>query len=523
VFLRLRFLRFAQPSRSAQLTAALLLALQPAATLRGQDAATPVFRVNTRIVVLDVVVTDKKGNAVTGLKQSDFSVYEDKQPQTILTFEPPSAHVMPPSPDGHAIVNSSADLPKIGNAPITLLVLDELNTQFTDMSYARRSLEKYLLAQPEVLNQPTALLVANNTKFVLLQDYTQDRASILKALRAHMPQYPYKAATNGGAAAVERIAQTMSSVIQIAEATRGTPGRKNVIWVGVNAPGVQLTAADPVTIKEMNDLTRRVTQTLLEDRVTLNYIDPTINQVSTLAVTSSDDNDSLQFYDNDPFSVDVDFNQFAPATGGKIFSSRNDINNEIATSIDAGNSYYTLSYSPTNKVEDAAKFRGIHIKLSDPDLTATTREGYYPEAANANNGVNDTSLPTAQRQKLLELDLSQAATSTLAYNGLTFTAQKGTDPAAWQVSVPGRNLSWQQLPNGDLQAEVTAMSVAYDGKNKILAHVIREMQSTLKADDATPATVLFPVPVELPGGTKRIRFIIRDAVSGHMGTADVKP
>jgi VWFA-related protein len=507
----------------AKLTAAVLLALLPAAALHAQDASAPAynFKVKTRIVILDVVVTDKKGNAVTNLTKDDFTVYEDKQPQTIRTFEPPSAHVMPPSPDGKAIVTSAADLPKIGDAPITILVLDELNTQFTDMSYARNSLEKYLLAQPEVLKQPTALLVVNNTKFVLLQDYTQDRAGILKALKNHTPQNPYKAATNAGSVAVERIAQTMSAVIQIAEATRGTPGRKNVIWVGVNGPGVKLEGADPVIIKDMGDITKRVTQTLLETRVTLNYIDPTINQASNDGGMLSGDDDSADINDTDPFSVDVDFNQFAPATGGKIFAGRNDINNEIATSIDTGNAYYTLSYSPSNEVEDAAKYRGIHIKLSNPNLIATTRDGYYPEAANANNSVNDTALPAVQRKKTLELDLSNAATSILSYNGLTVTAQKGTDPAAWQVSVVSRDLSWPSLPSGGVHTEVTAMSVAYDGKNKILGHVTREMASTLKADEATPATVVFPVPVELPSGTKRIRFIIRDAITGKIGTVDV--
>src|ERR1017187_5825802 len=92
---------------------------------------------------------------------------------------------MPQASDGksRAVVTSAADLPKIGNAPVTILVLDELNTAFADMSFARQSLEKYLLAQPEVLNQPTALLVASNTKFQLLQDYTQKRADVLAASR----------------------------------------------------------------------------------------------------------------------------------------------------------------------------------------------------------------------------------------------------------------------------------------------------------------------------------------------------
>jgi VWFA-related protein len=509
------------------LTAALLLALLPATTLRAQDAASPVLKVNTRIVVLDVVVTDSKGNVVTGLKQEDFTVLEDKQPQTIRTFEAPSAHVMPAAPDGKAIVHSAADLPKIGDAPVTILVLDELNTAFTDMSYARRSLEKYLLAQPEVLKQPTALLVASNTKFQLLHDYTQDRADILKVLKAHFPEYPWKLQQSGksGPGAAERIAQSLASVLQIAEATSGTPGRKNVIWVGVNAPGVDLIGADPVTIKVMGDLTKRVTQILLADRVTMYYIDPTITDSSTIGVmVPGDDDDSDTMVDNDPFGSDVDFDQFAPATGGQIFTARNDIDKEIATSIDNGASYYTLSYSPTNKNEDAAKYRKISIKLpGHPGLTATTRGGYYPEAANANNSVNDTTLTPDQRKKDLQLELSQAVFSTLSYNGLALTVQKAATPHVWKVSVVTKGLTWTPQTDGSLTAEVTAMAVAFDQKNKLVTHIAHELQATQKSGEAEPATVLFQLPADLPPGAKRFRFVIRDAVSGKIGTADITP
>jgi len=514
-----------------KLTAALLLALLPAVTAAAQDAAPPVFKVNTRIVILDIVVTDKKGNVVNDLKQSDFTVYEDTQLQTIRTFEPPSAHGMPPSTDGKAIVNSAADLPKIGDAPLTILVLDELNTAFTDMAYARHCMQNYLLAQPELLKQPTAMLVASNTKFQLLQDYTQDRAALLQSLKSHFPEYPWKLETShkSGPGVAERMAQTMASLIQIAEATRGSPGRKNIIWVGTASFAVNLVSADPVTIQTMDQLTKRLTQTLLETRVTLYHIDPTINEAYSI---EADDPDS----DDDPFADGITFNKFATATGGQIYASRNDVDNEIANSIDNGNSYYTLSYSPSNSNEDAAKYRSIKIKLSNPDLIATTREGYYPEAANANNSVNDATLSANQRKSFLELDLSQAALSILPYNALTITAQKSADPHVWNISVPSANLAWTPQPNGSQSTEVTAMAVTFNdsgngqkgkyrttNKSKVLTHTGHEFQSSRKPDEAASESVIFQLPVDTPAGATRIRFILRDAVTGKIGTVDIKP
>ena len=139
--------------------------------------------------MLDVVVTDKKGNLVTtGLGKDDFTIVEDKVPQTILSFEVPSAHALPAG----VVVKSAEDLKQIGDAPVTVLVLDELNSRFEDMSYSRNAMVKYLQAQPPVLKQPTVLLLATNTRFVQMHDYTQNRDELIDQIKHRMPEYPTK-------------------------------------------------------------------------------------------------------------------------------------------------------------------------------------------------------------------------------------------------------------------------------------------------------------------------------------------
>ena len=46
----------------------------------------PVFRAGINFVRVDAIVTDKQGNPVVDLKQTDFEVLEDDKPQTIETF-----------------------------------------------------------------------------------------------------------------------------------------------------------------------------------------------------------------------------------------------------------------------------------------------------------------------------------------------------------------------------------------------------------------------------------------------------
>jgi hypothetical protein len=48
----------------------------------------PTIRLSTHLVLVDVVVTDKQGNAITGLGREDFAVEENGKSQKISTFVP---------------------------------------------------------------------------------------------------------------------------------------------------------------------------------------------------------------------------------------------------------------------------------------------------------------------------------------------------------------------------------------------------------------------------------------------------
>jgi len=60
---------------------------KPEATAQEQPIATaPVIRAESRVVLVDAVVTDKKGNYVHDLTQKDFKVFEDNKEQAVTSF-----------------------------------------------------------------------------------------------------------------------------------------------------------------------------------------------------------------------------------------------------------------------------------------------------------------------------------------------------------------------------------------------------------------------------------------------------
>ncbi len=107
---------------------------------------------------------DAKGKVVTDLKRGDFHVEEAGQPQDILHFDEAGAHT--PAPD--LTIHSTADLDRLApNAPVNIILLDEFNTRFEDMAFARYSLKKYLERQPAKLITPTILIAVDLEHFTV--------------------------------------------------------------------------------------------------------------------------------------------------------------------------------------------------------------------------------------------------------------------------------------------------------------------------------------------------------------------
>jgi VWFA-related protein len=494
-----------------------LLAQQPASPLPAGNEEP--LRVATRIVVLDVVVTDKKGNVVNDLKPEDFTIVEDTVPQTIRSFEPPSAHFIPEQTKVAEVKSMDDVQKKMPNAPITILVLDELNTKFEDMSYARYTLQKYLKSQPAKLAQPTSMTVATNTHFIQIHDYTLDRDALLKALAAHQVEYPFKASRGGGSFAAENLAATLSMLQQIARATSGHPGRKNMIWVGKGFPPVDLTNQLDSTAATLTNAVQQTVNQLRDARITLTTIDPTATNSYVESIVTPDDLDvELDAMGDDPFSGDINFTNLAPETGGRAVYGRNDVGVQIGDAIHEGGNYYTLSYTPSSASDEQSQYRHIAIKLSRPDLTATTRNGYY-------TGVDTRETQPMQNLKLLAMDLGAAATSTVVYTGLGIKAERGAD-TNYKISVDSKTLNWVDQPNGDRTSEVTIIMAAFNKQNKIIAHVGQEMTAHIAADkiaEAIDKRVSFTVPFQFPANTTRLRVIVRDASNGKIGTADLDP
>jgi VWFA-related protein len=112
------------------LSAPVLLAQEPPTSPDAPAVAspeTPTFAAEVEQVVVDMVVTDKKGNPVTGVVQDDLIVTEDGVPQTVISFE---AFALPdeplPEPPPPPRVSRNTD-PTTRRGRTFAIVFDDMN------------------------------------------------------------------------------------------------------------------------------------------------------------------------------------------------------------------------------------------------------------------------------------------------------------------------------------------------------------------------------------------------------------
>jgi VWFA-related protein len=477
----------------------------------------PTLQVNARLVVLDVVVTDHSGQVRNNLTRDDFHITEDGVPQTLLNFEPPATHEIPTG----APITSTADLEaRAPQSAVDVIVLDEMNTSFQDMAFARYALKKYLNAQPNHVQAPTELIAVSFDKFLVLHDYTQDRGAILAALDHHLTHYPWNLQT--GESKIVNFAKSLGALEQVAEATAGHPGHKNVIWVGKGFPGIDLSspAVMPNTVSAITYAMHQAVNMLRDSRITLYTIDPTI---LTATVATTTDADSILGVDDgvmdatapDPFAGDVNFTGLARATGGKSFYSRNDVDREIGESVRDGVNYYTISYRPTNTSDAEKPYRKIRVAFTIPGLHAYYRDGYYTQ------GNDDPAHPGLR----LKYDMVSAEQSTMVYTGLkVLAAAKPGAQDTYVVGVPEHELLWT-ADGGRESAKLTVVAAAVNNRNEVLRRATVDVTAHRPSADSANLNpeALARVEIMLPPGpnTYRIRFVVRADGNGRIGTADI--
>src|ERR1700733_8940564 len=212
-----------------------------------------------RHITLDVLVTDKSGKPVSGLQQQDFTLLDNKQPQKILSFE------------GVQGAASKSDQPVE-----VILLVDEVNKTFTNVSFERAQIEKFLKRDGGELPVPVSLAVLSDSGIAMGNASGQDGNALAVELSQNKAGLRTITRSQGIYGADDRVGLSLRALGELAEYEAPRPGRKLVIWI---SPGWPLLTGprNELTDKDQRRIFSNIvglSDSLRRARITLNSIDP---------------------------------------------------------------------------------------------------------------------------------------------------------------------------------------------------------------------------------------------------------
>lgn len=526
------------------------------------------FRSETVLVQVPAVVTNKSGEHVRGLTRADFQLLENGKEQKIQTFEeiePTRMLLTAPAPKSGEFSNLAAT--SQGRHLVTVVALDTINTPFVDQAYGRKQLVKYLAENLDP-GQAISLVAITGRGLKVLHSLTSDPNALIQALKkvnGELPALqgvdvdveaaaaasdslapvadfnsgasdPQAALANAesslqnfivhGDAAIARMQQdraieiTMRAFLNIAASLSGISGRKSLIWATGGFP-FYIDSPAAVPGGYLSVLYERAMQNLNDAEIAVYPVDVRglMNYSPTADVTYSPRNVSGPAFARSLAArswlqnskIDT-LRDFAEMTGGRAFYNSNDLVGSFKRATDDSSSYYLLGYYLDTK-NDKPGWRQLKVKVHTSHTEVRSRNGFFVTNATAN----------PETSKKIEIENALASPFDSTGMGLTIR-WRGTSPdgdkkkIAFGLSLPPDNMTIEQGEKAHFSVEFVALAL----KNGVTADTVSQnIQGT-----PTPETLakikagglVYNNYLELPSGQYTVRFLMRDNLSGKIGS-----
>jgi VWFA-related protein len=557
------------------------------ARLRAQQAESgipaPTIRVNTRMVLVDVVVTDKKAEPIKDLKAEDFLIEENGKKQKIVAFTTPQQIAKSPSHSGlpPGIYSNEPEYRAPGG-PITVFVLDAANTPFRDQAYGRLQMLKYVEEQSKSLSRTAIFTLTDGLR--LVQDFTSDPKMLGEALKRYKPQEP--ALSGGGSPAIStavgttggrpggalgsallmandavsdfqsiqlsylldrRTEATLEAMRALARVLGGMPGRKEVIWLTAAFPFDLIPEDRNISEAEAQYLQNSVRQRSLSDIAGGSVAETlrTAHWEDIRKAAAQMSTAQIAMYPIDvrglASGLEVSFNDLANRqsmdTSARAMVRMSDVASDQETMRAIASETGGKVYVNQNEIKE-----GITIALADNAASYTI--GYYPEDKKWNGKYRTIKIkvnrdatqaryrkgyfavdPSEVKDRRPDQELAEALRDALPATLVAFKAQvKPEEKGKVRVVflVDAHTLTAQDVSGGKkFNVSFYAAPVGADGK-------ISGTRS-LKVDQAFKPEIyeqilkqgmMTPLDVDLPADAKEVRLAVRDERTGNVGTID---
>jgi len=473
----------------------------------------PTIHAETRLIEIEVSVTDSRGKPVASLTKEDFTIVDDGKPRTFDIFsvnhvkDRGAGHNEPATPTSPISTSApprslpAATFSNIKSGPpampghTSVIVLDAVHGDFINFQWARQAVIGVL--QKVKPDERIALYaVSYGQGLVLLQDYTTNHGLLLTSMSRYIKRpKPPPGVTPEERDYVERMSveNVRLSLQGLADHLSLAPGRKNVFLLstGFNAKGM----------RDMEKLAwEKTLRALNEANVQVDTVDPVgvmMNRAGGLFAEQ----------------------EIADAPGGHSYFGRNDADQMLAEAIEASRTTYTLAFYLADGERDD-KYHALTVKVARPGLQASYRQGYY---------AGDTEVPAADIEKTSQGDLSSSLLNQVDSSEVSFNARVDAVPGnprgtvSVRVSLDSATLSLKEHGSGGtVKVEEEFLEVDARGNTLAKASDTKQFEVTIENRAQYENEGLdWPFSMPLIQGASKIMIVLRDANTGKVGSLSV--
>lgn len=549
--------------RTSRLALTALLAMGALAAPGAQAPATPtpgqpVFRGGVETVYVNVIVRDKAGKPVRGLKVEDFVLSEDGRPQALRTFAYEEA-IATPSPEESGtrtvLAPLAAPKPAAGAAPpATAASANTAATPVTSADFRGRRLMVLFFdlsaMQPEEIERmavaartyvekqlsPADLVavVELSQTLQVLQDFTDDRAALVKVLAQFDPNanvgFAEGATAADAAANAETTAESggefvadgsefnlfntdrrLQALGDVAAALGAIEQRKSILYF---SGGLSQSGNDnQVLLRKTIDRAVRANVSIytMDARGLQASVAGGEAQEASARGTGAFSGAAQRGRVDNSFAAQEALSALARDTGGQAVFDSNAFGEVFERVVADTSAYYILGYESSNPRRDG-KYRRIKVSTKANGYDIEHRNGYFA-ARDFRHSTKEDREQQLQEQITAELSVTDLP---VYLNAAWFRLDARRYAVPVTIAVPGSKIPF--VTAGDkAKATLDLLGLVIDERRRPVARVRDTVALAAPGATAASRVIQYQTTLELPPGRYRMKVVVRENELGTMG------
>ncbi len=518
------------------------------ACAQGQAAAQPpiksgfTLKAQSDLVLTDVIVRSRKtGELVTGLKRSDFTIFENGKPQQVASFDLQNVDRALPLPSTQAVSGRAGEAaaarlgqtaeqqqPALRNHRLIVLFFDLTSMQPDDVDRIQQAARDYINKTMQAADLVSVVSLGNTLS--LDQDFSADKQLLLRAVNS------YSGGTGAGFApgAADTTNQVedataytadeseyndlntdreLNAIAAIAKALGPINQKKSLLYFSgrLQRDGIENEASLRATV---NAAVRANLSIYSVDARGLQAISPLGDATTgSLRGNAAYTGRALQNNIDSNFDSQETLSTLSDDTGGKAFFDNNDFAPAFAQVQSDTAGYYVLGFRSTNVARDG-KYRRLEVHVDRADVKVSYRRGYYAPADYRHSNAE-------QREQVLEDELNSDLPATdLPVYLEPFFFRDGTGRYDMPVVllVPGTQVPFAKGGDRD-KATLDVIGNIKDAKGRVLQQVRATVRLSVdRSADVTRKNIEYTAGFTLPPGIYHLKFVVRENETGKLGS-----